>query len=77
MGSGLAWWGMAAVGPKTLPCFRLAGAPTRPPFCLPAPNAWQMEPPGFQAIYLPWADDIRSPETDTSFTGVEVRGASC
>ncbi|KAL4422287.1 hypothetical protein ABPG75_008484 [Micractinium tetrahymenae] len=31
----------------------------------------QASPPGFYIIYLPYADDMRSPETNTDFTGAE------
>lgn len=31
----------------------------------------QASPPGFHVIYLPYADDVRNPETSTDFTGVE------
>ena len=31
----------------------------------------QVSPPGMNLIYLPFADDIRSPETDTGFLGPE------
>ncbi|KAL4419212.1 hypothetical protein ABPG77_000606 [Micractinium sp. CCAP 211/92] len=31
----------------------------------------QASPPGFHIIYLPYADDVRSPETNTDFTGAE------
>eukprot|EP00884_Botryococcus_braunii_P020491 jgi/Botrbrau1/7125/Bobra.0143s0005.1 len=33
----------------------------------------QIEPPGFNIIYLPYSDDLREPETDTSFMGTAVQ----
>ena len=32
-------------------------------------NFAQVQPPGINIIYLPFADDIRSPETDAGFLG--------
>ncbi len=29
----------------------------------------QVEPPGFNMVYLPFADDIRNPEADPNFVG--------
>ncbi len=29
----------------------------------------QVEPPGFNLVYLPFADDIRRPERDLAFVG--------
>ncbi|KAK9806596.1 hypothetical protein WJX73_006230 [Symbiochloris irregularis] len=36
----------------------------------------QIEPPGINLIYLPYSDDIRSPETDPSFVGSTAVHAS-
>lgn len=36
----------------------------------------QIEPPGINMIYLPYADDIRTPELDPSFVGAECVRAS-
>lgn len=41
------------------------------PFCMV-----QIEPPGINLIYLPYSDDIRSPETDPSFVGSTAVHAS-
>ncbi len=30
----------------------------------------QVTPPGMNMIYLPYSDDVRQPEADTSFTGL-------
>ena len=29
----------------------------------------QVTPPGMNMVYLPYSDDVRQPEADTSFTG--------
>ncbi|KAK9833602.1 hypothetical protein WJX74_000326 [Apatococcus lobatus] len=36
----------------------------------------QLSPPGFNLLYLPFADDLRHPETDPSFTGTSYPQAS-
>ena len=49
---------------------RLRSLPARPTCPL------QLEPPGMQIVYLPFADDIREAHTDTGFTGTAVRGTN-